>query len=556
MPAVKSQARTTQKRKPPSAPKKKPDAKPRYYFDKAKADRAVGWIEDYCTHPKGDLTGQPLLLPKWAKEDVIRPAFGWMKPTGKRKYTIVYVEIPRGNAKSTIGSGIGIYCLAGDGELTPEVYCAAGSKDQAGKVFEPMKIMVAQNEDLNTMLRVMGFSIVDDETFGFIKVVSADAKLQHGHNASAVIFDELHIQPNGKLYESFTTGNMKRSQPLIFIFTTAGEIGSFAEIIHDYAVKVRDGLVEDERFLPVIYAADPGDNIWSLKTWKKANPGWEYLNQDEFRAMAKAAKNSALFLNSFKRYNLNIWTGADIVWMPDARFMKGHGTGFNPDDLFGRECWVGLDLSSNVDTTAAIYLFPPVSEGERWKVITRVFIPYDSLQDRAEKETEQYMQWAKDGHIILTPGENQRLDLVREDIYDMATKYKIRCVGYDSYNAGETATMIEDYGIKTNAYPQNYKFMTPPMMKLETMFNKHEIEHNAHPVLRWHCQCLEAITYIRGGATFCMPTKRNDNKHRIDAMVALIIAMGTATWYPTIEKPAPTVSTILTHGPLRVKRRR
>ncbi len=405
-------------------------------------------------------------------------------------------------------------------------------------------------------LRILGFSIVDDDTFGFIKVVSADAKLQHGHNASGVVMDELHVQPNGKLYESFTTGNMKRSQPLIFIFTTAGEIGSFAEEIHNYAVKVRDGLVEDERFLPVIYAADPGDNIWSPKTWKKANPGWDYLNQDEFRAMAKAAKASALFLNSFKRYNLNIWTGADIVWMPDARFMRGHDTGFDPETLIGRECWVGMDLSSNVDTTAVIYLFPPVDEGERWKVITRVFIPYDSLRDRAEKETEQYMQWAKDGHIILTPGENQRLDLVREDIYEHAGKYNIRCVGYDRYNAGETATLLEAWGLKVFAYPQTYQNMSPPMMKLETMLNSSQVEHNAHPVLRWHCQCLEAITFVRGGATFIMPTKRNDNKHRIDAMVALIIALGTSVWYPTTEKPAPAVSTILTKGAIRIKRKR
>ena len=555
MPAAATKERTKIKRSPSGKSKRAPASK--FYYDAEKADRAVDWIQTYTTHPKGELTGKPLILPDWAREDVIKPAFGWMKKSNnRRKYTIVYCEVPRGNAKSTIGSAIGLYLFGGDGEPTPEVYCAAGSKEQAGKVFEPMKIMVLQNEEMSEAFRILGFSIVDDETFGYIKVVSADAKLQHGHNLSGAVFDELHVQPNGKLYEAFTTGNMKRPQPMIVIFTTAGEIGTFAEIIHDYAVKVRDGIVKDDRFLPIIYGADPEDDPFSEKTWKKANPGWDYLNQDEFRAMAQAAKASALFLNSFKRYNLNIWTGADIIWMPDSRFMKGHTRDFNPEDLIGRDCWVGMDLSSNVDTTAVVYLFPPIMDTEPWKVITKVYIPYDTLRDREEKETEQYVQWAADGHIILTPGENQRYDLIREDIHEMSEKYKIRCIGYDPYNAAETAKMLEDYGIKTLAYPQNYKYMTPPMHRLETMFNKKEIEHNAHPVLRWHCQCLEAIVLIRGGGEYCMPTKRSNAKKRIDAMVALIVALGTSIWYPQVEKPEPLQSTILTKGFMRIKRKR
>lgn len=554
MPQTRARPKATKPKKSRSAKKK--SAASEFYFDKAKADRAVNWIEQYCTHPKGELTGQPLILPKWARDDVIRPAFGWMKRKNKkRKYTIVYVEIPRGNAKSTVGSALSAFLLVGDGELTPEIYTAAGSKEQAGKVFEPLKIMVMNNEELNSALRIYGYSVEDPETHGFIRVVSADAKLQHGHNASGVIFDELHIQPNGKLYESFTTGNMKRSQPIIFIFTTAGEVGSFAEIIHDYAVKVRDGIIEDDRFLPVIYAADPQDNPFLVKTWKKANPGWDYLNQDEFRAAAKQAKSSAIFLNSFKRYNLNIWTGSDVVWMPDSRFMKGHDKGFDEKSLIGRDCYVGMDLSSNVDTTAVIYLFPPVEEDERWKVITRVFIPYDSLREREDKETEQYKQWSHDGHIILTPGMNQKLDLVREDIYEHGERFNIRCIGYDPHNAGETATMLKEHGFETLGYVQNYKWMDAPMKKLETLFNEGKIEHNAHPVLRWQCQCTEAITYTRGGATYCMPTKRNNNKRRIDAMVALIVALGTSVIWPTVEKPPAAESVIASEGVFKIKRR-
>lgn len=556
MPAVKTKAAPTAKRKP-QASAKPVSKKKKFYFDKIEADRVCSWIEERCTHPKGELQGEPLILADWARNDVIRPAFGWKREDGYRRYSTVYCEVPRGNAKSTYGTAIGIYLLAGDGENTPEIYCVAGSKEQAEKVFEPAKIMVYQDDELNDMFKVLGNVIEDPETWGYMKHMPAIGALNHGHNASGVIFDELHVQKNHKLYEAFATGKTKRKQPIIFIFTTAGEEGSFAEQIHDYAVKVRDGLVIDDTWLSVIYAADPKDDIFSVKTWKKANPGWNYINHEEFAALANRAKESAFELTSFKRYFLNIWTGVDQVWLPDFRFMRGTDKkGFHPDELLGRKCFVGLDLSSNVDTTACVYLFPPVSPGERWKVVPRIFIPRDSFAERVDRETVQYHQWLQEDLIIITPGENQDYELIREDIREQATRYDIQCIGYDPWHAAETGSILEREGFKVLAYRQSFTWMTEPMKQLETMFNKRMIEHNGHKVLRWQNTCTQIRTKIFGGATSIQPTKKTDRRHRIDAMVALIVALGTSIIWPTIAPVEKPVSTILTKGAIRIKRKR
>lgn len=507
--------------------KRKKSASGKYKFDEVRANRAVEWIETYCTHPKGKLTGQQLILPDWARNDVIRPAFGMVREDGRRQYSKIYVEIPRGNAKSTIGTAVALYLLMGDGEKTPEIYCAAGSKEQAAKVFEPAKIMVKQNEDLNESLKVYGHSIFDEETWGVMKVISADGKLQHGHNASGVIFDELHVQPNGGLYEALTTGLIKRDQPIIFIFTTAGVLGSFAEEIHNYAVKVRDGIIEDDSFLPVIYAADPDDDDFSEETWKKANPGWDYINHDEFEISAKMAKESAVFRNSFCRYNLNKWTGTETIWIDDDRFMRCNLGAIDEETLLGRECYVGLDLSSNRDTTALVYLFPPVGDEDKWVVLPKVFIPSDTLRIRSERETVQYLNWAQSDAIILTPGENQNQDLIFDFLFESAKRFNIKCVGFDAYHAGYIQGKMEREGIPCLPYRQNYQWMTAPMQGLETMINKGEFNHAGHPVLRWQNQCLQVATFNKGGADFMMPTKKKDDKHRIDAMVAWIVALGT-----------------------------
>lgn len=493
-----------------------------YWFDHEKVNHVVTWIETYCTHPIGDLAGQPLVLPEWFKRDVITPLFGWKRANGTRRYTRVYCEVPRGNAKSTLSTAVSLYCLCADGQKTPRVFCAAGSKDQASLVFDPAKIMVKQHPDLMSELKIYQNSIMLEANGGVMKVVSADGDLQQGLNGTMVSFDELHVQPNSRLYDAFNNMFVKRQEPLMLMLTTAGVLGSFAAEVHDYAVQVRDGVLKDDRFLPVIYAGDLEADDFDEKQWIKANPGWDYLNQAEFRANAEKAKQSAVERVAFRRFHLNKWSGADVTWMPDDVWMKGADEPVTLEKVKGRKCYVGLDLSSNRDTTAAVFVFPPTYEGEAWQVLPRVYIPQLTLFDRADRETVQYLEWADAGDIVVTPGATQDYEYIRKDIETIGQQVQIQCIGFDSWNANETVQQLEKAGLPTMAYQQSFRWMSAPMQKLESLIQAGELNHGGHPVLRWQASNLQA----ENKGDFIRPTK-SSSKGRIDGVVALIVAIGT-----------------------------
>ena len=192
----------------------------KYHFDQAAADRAVTFIERFCTHVKGDLGGKPFLLEDWQKDDIIRPLFGWKKQDGTRKYRTCYVEIPRKNGKSNLSAAIALYMLFADGEKGAEVISAAGDRGQANIVFNIAQEMINNNEHLRTRAKVLR-NVIHYRS-SWYKSISAEAYTKHGLNCHGVIFDELHTQSDRDLWDVLTTSTGARRQPLIMALTTAG----------------------------------------------------------------------------------------------------------------------------------------------------------------------------------------------------------------------------------------------------------------------------------------------------------------------------------------------
>ena len=211
-----------------------------YTFDEAAANRAVDFIEKFCTHVKGELGGKPFLLEDWQKDDIIRPLFGWKNKHGLRRYRTCYVEIPRKNGKSNLSAAIALYMLFADGEPGAEVISAAGDRGQANIVFNIAQEMIANNQHLRRRAKVLRNQI--EYKSSWYKSISAEAYTKHGLNCHAVIFDELHTQPNRDLWDVLTTSTGSRRQPLVMALTTAGhDRASICYELHEYAEKVRDG---------------------------------------------------------------------------------------------------------------------------------------------------------------------------------------------------------------------------------------------------------------------------------------------------------------------------
>lgn len=229
---------------------------PRY--DKDAADHAVDFIS-CLTHTKGQWAGKPFQLLEWQEHCVIRPLFGILKPDGFRQYRKVYIEIPKKQGKTELGAGIALYLLAADDEEGAEIYSAAADREQASLAFRPSAKMVRNSRYLSKRLRVLDSQrrIVYYAADSFYQVLSSDVKTKHGFNVHGCIFDELHAQPNRDLYDVLSDGaGDARRQPVFVYLTTAGyDKNSVCWEVHDYAIKVRDGIINDPEFLPIIFSA-------------------------------------------------------------------------------------------------------------------------------------------------------------------------------------------------------------------------------------------------------------------------------------------------------------
>jgi phage terminase large subunit-like protein len=193
------------------------------YYDKDTADYAVGFIECLC-HTKGTWARKPFELIDW-QEQIIRDIFGTLKPNGYRQFNTAYIEIPKKQGKSELAAAVALLLTCGDGEERAEVYGCAADRQQASIVFNVAADMVRMCPALAKRVKILDSQkrLIYLPTGSIYQVLSADVGNKHGFNTHGVVFDELHTQPNRKLFDVMTKGSGDaRMQPLYFLITTAG----------------------------------------------------------------------------------------------------------------------------------------------------------------------------------------------------------------------------------------------------------------------------------------------------------------------------------------------
>lgn len=494
-----------------------------YYFDEKEATRAVAFIETMIRHCKGDKAGELLILEEWQKDDIIRPMFGWKnKETGLRKYRQIYCCIPRKNGKSTLGAAIGLYILFADNEKGAEVFSCAGDRNQASIIFNIAKTMVELSPQLFQRAKLFRNSIVNPAKGNTYKVLSSDAKLQHGHNAHAVLFDELHTQPTRELWDVMTTSTGARSQPIIMAITTAGASktdGNICWEVHDYAMKVKSGIIDDDSFLPIIYAADEDDDITLESTWKKANPNYEKsIKKDYFEKESKKATEIVSYENTFKRLHLNIWTSSVTKWIGDNMWMQ-NSEPFDLKLLDGKECWGGLDLASTRDLSSFVLIFPIE---DKFIILPFFFCPEETIYTRTMKDKVPYTQWQRDGHLITTPGDVQDYDFIRKKINELGGKYNIKSIAFDRWNSSQLVINLADDGATLTPFGQGYASMSAPTKELEKLVLKKHLNHLDNPVLRWQMQNVS----LRTDPAENIKVDKAKSSEKVDGVVATIMGLG------------------------------
>ena len=402
-------------------------------YDQTKADHAVNFI-NCLKHTKGQWRGVPFELLPW-QDKIIRDIFGTVKENGYRQYNTAYVEIPKKNGKSELAAAVALLMTCGDGEWGAEVYGCASDRQQASIVFDVAVDMVDQCPALKKRIKpIMSVKrLVYQPTNSFYQVLSAEAYTKHGLNVHAVIFDELHAQPNRELFDVMTKGSGDaRTQPLYFLITTAGtDRNSICFEQHQKAEDILMGRKIDPTFYPVIYGIADDDDWGSEESWYKANPSLGHtIALEKVQNAYQSAKENPAEENIFRQLRLNQWVKQSTRWMPMDRWDECDFE-VDQDSLLGRECYAGLDLSSTSDITAFVLVFPPRTEKEKYSILPFFWIPEENLQLRVRRDHVPYDVWEKQGQLQMTEGNVIHYGFIEKFIEDLGMKYQILEIGLD-----------------------------------------------------------------------------------------------------------------------------
>ncbi len=496
----------------------------RYHFDEGRAVRVCRFIEA-LEHVKGPLAGQRIHLEPW-QSWLLTTVFGWVDDAGNRRYQQVYVEVPRGNGKSLLCSGIGLYMLCADGEKGADVYSFATTRDQAGIVFGDAQAMARGNGALRDAfgVSVLAHSIVVPGTGSKFMAKSADGSTLDGLNTHLGIVDELHAHRTREVYDVVKTSIGKRAQPLLWCITTAGfNLTGICMEVRRFVCKVLDGSVTEESQFGVIYTIDDGDDWRDEKSLEKANPNWGVSVQPKaVLANLSMALSDPSAENNFRTKHLCEWRNADSAWLQMSRWRKCFRPDVTIDDFQGCQCIYGIDLATKIDITAVVKLFWR-TEGE--KVHYYLFGDYWLPSERvATSLNSQYKGWAQEGLLHVSDGPTTDLAEIERWIKQDTRRYQPIAMAYDPWNCSQMANSLRIDGAPMVELKPTVINFSDPMKTLQAWVYEKRLHTDGDPVLEWMASNVVCHYDTKDNV---YPRKETP-ENKIDGVVAAIMAVNRA----------------------------
>jgi phage terminase large subunit-like protein len=509
------------------------------YFDQDSAQFVLDFFGFLC-HTKAEHQGETLRLEPW-QQFILWVVFGWRRMAdGLRRFRTAYIEVARKNGKSTLMAGLGLYLLYADGEPGAEIYCAATKKDQARIVFDIAVEMRERSKWLKQEVAKFRDNLNVPATGSKFQPLSSDEDTLDGLNVHAAIVDELHAHKDRKVWDVLATATAARRQPLMLAITTAGfDRESICWRQHEYAEKVLEGVQQDDSFFGYIATVAKEADWEDEENWRRANPNLGVsVKLEDLRAKAATVKIDPSGLNSFLRLHLNQWTQTDVRWMkPEewnatARPAPPPGGFVIPEEplaarqallahLSGRRCYGGLDLSSKIDLTAFVLVFPPAGGDPRWFVLPWFWVPEENIEARAKNDRVPYDVWVREGWIDATDGNVVDYDAVRQRILALRDRYHIVEIGVDKWNATETNSKLQGEGMTVVEVPQGFGSLSSATKELKTYVYQRVMAHAGNPVLRWNA----ANMVVRTDANANEAPDKQKVSEKIDGIAALITAL-------------------------------
>ena len=487
------------------------------------ADNLCAFIER-LPHVKGPLAGESITLEPW-QIFILSTVFGWVKSDGKRRYRRSYIEVPRGNAKSTLSSAVALYMLAADGEGGAEVYSLATTRDQARIVFGDAQTMARRSAGFRSRFAVnVGAHNMHVLASGSkFEALSAEGSTLDGLNIHFGCVDELHAHKTRTVYDVVETGTGKRDNSLLWVITTAGS--NRAGICYEartFVTKLLNGVIEDDTQFGIVYGLDDGDDWTTENALVKANPNWGISVRPEILGPLQAkAMQLPSAVNNFKTKHLNEWVNADTAWM-DMRAWDACGDSSLDIEAFtGQPCWVGLDLASKTDIAALMLMFQHPEISDAYVVFGKYYLPEDTVQAAGNS---QYPGWMRTGRLTVTPGNVIDFGWIEADLLDLVLRFAVQAVAFDPFQATQLSTRMLAEGLPMIEVRPTVLDFSEPMKTLEALVLQRKLVHDGDPVLTW--MASNVVAHLDAKDNIYPRKERAENK--IDGIVALIMALSRA----------------------------
>ena len=498
----------------------------KWVYNDELGNRPIEFIETFCKQSQGKL-GESLELQLFQKAKH-QAVFGFVNEnTLMRQYLEVLDIRGRKNGKTTELACDEIYMALADGEGSPEIYNVATKKEQANKGFNEVYKMVQQSKDLSKYFKKRKSDLYIPMNYGSIQALSSNTNGLDGLNSHMVTIDELAAIKNRDLYDLMKQSMSSRNQPLLNCITTNGFVrNSIFDAQYEYACKVLDGKVKDDRFLPFIYELDDMDEWDKEEMWIKANPGLGTIKKVSFlRDCVEKAKADPAFKATVMVKDFNMKENSATAWLRWNEL--NNETTFNVEELKPRYAIGCFDLAETTDLASAKVLFM-LPDDKNVYVLSMYFIPEEKLnqeEDNKEDDKVPYRLWEKQGLLRVCPGNKVNKYYILEwfkelrDIYDIYIPW----IGFDPWHVDDSLhqAFVDEFGptsmikVRQGAYTLSF-----PMKELKADLIAKKVIYNNNPIDKWCLTNLEIKTDINGNI---QPVKGVDNRRRIDGGVSLII---------------------------------
>lgn len=514
-----------------------------------KALRAIEFFPDMLTLADGEFAGKPFNLGAWQKF-IIGSLFGWYMADGYRRFRVGYIEIGKGNGKSPLAAGIGIYMLTSDGEEGAEVYAAAAIKEQAKIQYRDAVNMVLQSEELLERITLHGeketYNMVYRSSKGFFKPISSEKRGLDGKRVHCALIDELHEHPNAVVTDKTRAGTKGRRNALIFEITNSGfDRTSVCFQHHEYSERVVTGQIpasESDAWFAYVCCLDTvkvireGKEVDELEDpfkdescWIKANPNLGVSIQPRYlREQVREAEGMPAKAAGVKRLNFCVWVDGDNPAL-DQDVWRAAEAKFAYIDLIDVEPVGALDLSGVRDLTALALLWP----GDVTHIAVEFWTPKEGLGERAKRDRVPWDLWVQQGYITATPGRSVNYAFVAQRLAELQQETGLQRVAFDPYRIKYLERALEDAGVEIELIPHGQGFYKAADSGL---WMPHSIEVFEALLTNRKAKVLKnpALTFAAASAVHESDAKENRiytkkrSRGRIDGIVAASMAAGLA----------------------------